>query len=238
MRHAHRDGSPPRGKHLVRRYGLYSSRGHGTWKDRPQDRALRRPALGARAPASGYGRMASAEPTLPKATYDREVDALCSPSAWARRLAKVHAIDVLACPRCGSHMPVIAVRPITHRSAGLLAQPKGSSPASIATVGDPLPLDEQVARHTFILDRPNYHGSSTSIWDRDSSIGYRSASHVGDSAVDCDDFCPTTSPRSRRQSTSRQGRARFVAADPAMGDNLTYQSALLDSPGGRGMMPP
>jgi hypothetical protein len=33
--HAKRDESPPRGKHLVRRYGLYSSRGRGTWKYRP-----------------------------------------------------------------------------------------------------------------------------------------------------------------------------------------------------------
>jgi hypothetical protein len=28
-------GAPPRGRHLVRRYRLYSSRGRGTWKDRP-----------------------------------------------------------------------------------------------------------------------------------------------------------------------------------------------------------
>jgi DNA-directed RNA polymerase subunit RPC12/RpoP len=40
---------------------------------------------------------------------DREVDALCRRRAWARLLAKVHAIDVLACPRCGSRMSVIAV---------------------------------------------------------------------------------------------------------------------------------
>jgi hypothetical protein len=36
-------GAPPRGRHLVRRYGLYSSRGRGTWKDRP---ALARPSTG------------------------------------------------------------------------------------------------------------------------------------------------------------------------------------------------
>jgi hypothetical protein len=92
---------PPRGKHLVRRYGLYSSRGRGTWQEHP--------ALRARAPASWYGRTASAEPALPGAANDHEVDALSRRRAWARLLAKVHAIDVLACPRCGSRMAVIAV---------------------------------------------------------------------------------------------------------------------------------
>jgi hypothetical protein len=92
---------PPRGKHLVRRFGLYSSRGRGTWQEHP--------ALRARAPASWYGRTASAEPALPGAANDDEVDALSCRRAWARLLAKVHAIDVLACPRCGSRMAVIAV---------------------------------------------------------------------------------------------------------------------------------
>jgi hypothetical protein len=92
---------PPRGKHLVRRYGLYSSRGRGTWKSHA--------ALSSRAPASRYGRTASAEPALPGVPKDREVDALYRRRAWARLLAKVHAIDVLACPRCGSRMSVIAV---------------------------------------------------------------------------------------------------------------------------------
>jgi transposase len=29
--------------------------------------------------------------------------------AWARLLAKVHELDVMACPRCGSRMSVIDV---------------------------------------------------------------------------------------------------------------------------------
>lgn len=92
---------PPRGKHLVRRYGLYSSRGRGTWKSHA--------ALSSRAPVSWYGRTASAEPALPGVAEKREVDALGRRRAWARLLAKVHAIDILACPRCGSRMSVIAV---------------------------------------------------------------------------------------------------------------------------------
>jgi hypothetical protein len=54
-------GAPPRGRYVVRRYGLYSSRGRGTWK------------------------------------------------AWARLPAKVYELDIMACPRCGSRMEVIAV---------------------------------------------------------------------------------------------------------------------------------
>ena len=92
---------PPRGKHLVRRYGLYSSRGRGTWKDRP--------ALRSRAPENWYGRKASADPTLPDAPKDQEVGARSRRKAWARLLAKVHELDVMACPRCGSRMSAIAV---------------------------------------------------------------------------------------------------------------------------------
>ena len=92
---------PPRGKHLVRRYGLYSSRGRGTWKHHP--------ALCSRAPASWYGRKAVADPALSDTPEDREVDALCRRKAWARLVAKAHELDVMACPKCGSRMSVIAL---------------------------------------------------------------------------------------------------------------------------------
>jgi hypothetical protein len=99
--HAKRDGSPPRGKHLVRRYGLYSSRGRGTWN--------RHPALRMRAPTGWYGRRAAADPSPSDTLKDHEVDALSRRKAWARLLAKVHELDVMACPRCGSRMSVITV---------------------------------------------------------------------------------------------------------------------------------
>ena len=44
------------------------------------------PALRSHAPANWYGR-----------------------KAWGRLLAKVHDLDVMACPRCGSRMAVLAV---------------------------------------------------------------------------------------------------------------------------------
>ena len=100
---------PPRGRHLVRRYRLYSSRGRGTWKDRP--------ALRSRAPANWYGRQAADDSPLPDAPKDqaqggplhRQVGVLSRRKAWARLLAKVHELDVMACPRCGSRMAVLAV---------------------------------------------------------------------------------------------------------------------------------
>jgi hypothetical protein len=75
---------PPRGKHLVRRYGLYSSRGRGTWKDRP--------ALRLHAPANWYGRKTADDPVLPDAPKDqaqggplhRQVGVLSRRKAWAR----------------------------------------------------------------------------------------------------------------------------------------------------------
>jgi DNA-directed RNA polymerase subunit RPC12/RpoP len=92
---------PPRGKHLMRRYGLYSSRGRGTWKERP--------AIRSHAPASWYGRKAADDPVLPDAPKDQEVGVISRRKAWARLLAKIHELDVMACPRCGSRMAVLAV---------------------------------------------------------------------------------------------------------------------------------
>ena len=79
----------------------YSSRGRGTWKHHL--------ALRSRAPTNWYGRNATADPALPDAPKDRGVDALSRRKAWARLLAKVHELDGMACPRCGSRMAVIAV---------------------------------------------------------------------------------------------------------------------------------
>jgi hypothetical protein len=38
----------------------------------------------------------------------RRVDVLSCRKAWARLLAKVHELDIMACPRCGSRMSIIA----------------------------------------------------------------------------------------------------------------------------------
>ena len=61
------------------------------------------------APANWYGRKSAADPAPSDTPKHREVDALCRRRAWARLLANVHSIDVLACPRCASRMSVFAV---------------------------------------------------------------------------------------------------------------------------------
>jgi hypothetical protein len=75
---------PLKGKHLVRRYGLYSSRARGTWK--------KRPALRTRAAAGWYGRDESAAPAQAEAVETVAVTARASRKAWARLLAKVYEI--------------------------------------------------------------------------------------------------------------------------------------------------
>jgi hypothetical protein len=92
---------PEKGKHLLRRYGVYSSRSRGTWRDRP--------GLRNRAPENWYGFS-----TVPRTVDNREGEAeevtkVASRKAWARLLAKVYEIDVLRCPECGGRMSVIAV---------------------------------------------------------------------------------------------------------------------------------
>ena len=94
-------GAPPQGRQLVRRYGLYSSRARGTWKDRP--------ALRTRAPVHWYGRQAVEPPTPMGVSKDQHVSTRSSRRAWTRLLAKVYELDVMACPNCGSRMAVIAV---------------------------------------------------------------------------------------------------------------------------------
>jgi hypothetical protein len=92
---------PPRGKHLLRRYGLYSSRGRGTWKGRP--------ALASRAPQYWYGRQAGPPPAAEEPTEVHDVSASERRKAWARLLAMIYDVDPLCCPVCGNRMSVIAV---------------------------------------------------------------------------------------------------------------------------------
>ena len=92
---------PPKGKHLVRRFGVYSSRARGTWK--------KRPALRTRAAEQWYGWDDSIAPVQAEAGETVAVTKRASRKAWARLLAKVYEIDVLQCPQCGGRMSVIAV---------------------------------------------------------------------------------------------------------------------------------
>jgi hypothetical protein len=83
--------APPRGRHLVRRYGLYSSRARGTWKDRP--------ALCTRAPLHWYGREAVEPPTPTGTPKDQaqggplhgHLSTLSSRKAWADGSDRCHS---------------------------------------------------------------------------------------------------------------------------------------------------
>ena len=92
---------PPKGKHLVRRYGVYSSRSRGTWKHRP--------ALALRAADGWYGREEIAGMVEAEESEEVSVSNKVRRKAWARLLTKVYGIDIFTCPRCGGEMSVIAV---------------------------------------------------------------------------------------------------------------------------------
>ena len=116
---------PPRGRHLVRRYGLYSSRGRGTWKDRP--------ALRSRAPANWYGRQAADDSALPDAPKDQEVGVLARRKAWARLLAKVHELDVRCMRTVGSATNSHAANAGSGSQTAGLAQRSGAESSILAT---------------------------------------------------------------------------------------------------------
>ena len=56
-----------------------------------------------------YGRQAAEPPRPTDASKDQEVSTPSSRKAWAGLLAKVYELDIMACPKCGSRMEVIAL---------------------------------------------------------------------------------------------------------------------------------
>ena len=91
--------------HLVRRYGLYSSRSRGTWS--------RKPWLLPLAPEGWLQQHPQQPPPPVQAVLQESAQPSVSPresrSAWARLLAKVDEVEALRCSRCGSPMRVLAV---------------------------------------------------------------------------------------------------------------------------------
>ena len=88
---------PDKHKHLIRYYGLYSSRSKGKAR---VDGSLDKFGFGMKRPddpAAG----ASSEPVE---TISRQQ----AKSAWARMIQKVYEVDPLVCPRCGEKMRVLA----------------------------------------------------------------------------------------------------------------------------------
>ena len=92
---------PPARVHLVRYYGLYSSRTKGIWEDIPNVVRL--------AP-EGFSKKQEEHDTDEVAddTEVQDVKGSAKRSAWARLIKKVYGIDVLICKKCGSEMRIVA----------------------------------------------------------------------------------------------------------------------------------
>jgi len=75
----------------------------------PRDVSKRKRRFPRRVPQHWYGRQAAGAPAHTDARHDQEVSGLSRRKAWARLLAKVYELDVMACPKCGSRMSAIAL---------------------------------------------------------------------------------------------------------------------------------
>jgi hydroxymethylpyrimidine pyrophosphatase-like HAD family hydrolase len=88
---------PPKHKHLIRYYGLYSSRTRG--------KATRDGSL------AKYGYTSTPQET-PGQDSDLEMENVsnkASRRSWARLIQKVYEVDPLICPKCGHALKVMAV---------------------------------------------------------------------------------------------------------------------------------
>jgi hypothetical protein len=94
---------PPKRIQLIRRFGLYSSRGKGKWSEM-QYVAERAPQACKEAHAVQH----EAHPFEP-IPESQTVDQAAVKSAWARLLAKVYEVHPFAWEKCGSDMRVIAI---------------------------------------------------------------------------------------------------------------------------------
>jgi hypothetical protein len=102
--------------HLVRRYGLYSSRSRGTWIAKPW--LVRLAPEGWKQQHSQHCALYVGE--VHENTPEQTVSARQSRAAWARLLAKVYEVDALRCNRCGSPMKVLAVITDPHQCRRIL----------------------------------------------------------------------------------------------------------------------
>jgi len=88
---------PPKHKHLIRYYGLYSSRTKGKAS---KDGSLAK---------FGYNATPENKPDHASDSEMETVSSKASKRSWARLIQKVYEVDPLICPKCGSEMKVIAI---------------------------------------------------------------------------------------------------------------------------------
>jgi len=118
---------PPKGKHLIRYYGIYSSRTMG-----------KNNASGMLEKFKGKGTTVNPaiEVIAPEAAKAEKKK--CN-KTWARLIQKVYEVDPMVCPKCGSEMKIIAViteplavqsilRYLENKGLPPFSQPKANSP--------------------------------------------------------------------------------------------------------------
>ena len=112
--------------HLIRYYGLYSSRSRGKWKDLPH--ILRLSPLGWLKKQEDLSIEYEEQQDLPEPVHNK-----CSRKAWARLIAKVYKVDPLVCPQCKAEMKVVAViiDPIEVRKILLHLKELGRAPPGV-----------------------------------------------------------------------------------------------------------
>ena len=89
---------PPKGKHLIRYYGLYSSRSKGKNKENGIN-----DKFGVKAHEVDDNQSSD------EMTNVESVSSKKSKQTWAKLIQRVYEIDPLVCPKCQSEMKVIAV---------------------------------------------------------------------------------------------------------------------------------
>jgi hypothetical protein len=103
---------PPAKVHLVRYYGLYSSRTKGIWEDIPNIVRLAPAACAsskrsARPAPEGFSKKKDTDEVADD-TGVKDVKGSAKRSAWTRMINKVYGIDPLICSKCGSEMRIVA----------------------------------------------------------------------------------------------------------------------------------
>ncbi len=94
---------PPARVHLVRYYGLYSSRTRGVWMDMPYIVRLAPEGW-----AIKQEEKDAAEVSNDIEVQSQDVKGSAKRSAWARLINKVYGINPLICEKCGSEMSIVA----------------------------------------------------------------------------------------------------------------------------------
>jgi len=96
---------PPKGKHLTRYYGLYSSRSRWKWEEKEFLEKIF---------PQGF-REGLEEKEKPKDNNESKelaaerVALKKRNSAWRRLICRVYEVDPMICPKCGSEMRVMAI---------------------------------------------------------------------------------------------------------------------------------